>query len=525
MKVSEVSSRALPPIPNDPAKTNWVEKSGGLPSFIERIARHLQAKGRTPSTAIAIAISQSKKVCATGLTFGGRTPVSAPARARYCKAVAEWEALKAKNKAKTTAKTLKESDAAALADSAIGELLELSMLGESELSGEQAVAMAELEAIIEVFGPALDNRPLNERTVHVSGYTRRDGVHVAPYSRALRAIQDLLNPKSDVSEVVLPGQGTRIVNKPDKFGYAHVGIVNPFGETVAVGRLGQTTVEAQRKDVPDLYRRAESADLELRPEREPKIFQRMTKLSNLELLAQRQELMRRGWQGKTNWKRNRREINRRKLRVELNTGITDPTDEQIKRAEADHDAQVARQAERERLKGKSVNVPTLGGSDRVEQVVGMSLEQKELVEQGKLVWDPNATGGPWKKGNLVPAKKMKEAIVVGPGRRHGGGDRNFDESKIKRGRAGTPQGGRFIEKGASGSGAAAVARKVGVKNYGGEYDRRVENAVKQFQQRRGLQVDGVVGRQTAAAMLGQGRQETGSLTPEQFRDLKAQGKG
>lgn len=88
-------SRTLPDIPNKPGVKNWVERAGGLPSFIRRIAKHLVAeRGYTTSHAIATAVNQCRKVCATGRTFGGRTSVSAPARARYCKAAAEWEAKK-----------------------------------------------------------------------------------------------------------------------------------------------------------------------------------------------------------------------------------------------------------------------------------------------------------------------------------------------------------------------------------------------------------------------------------------------
>lgn len=94
-------SRTLPDLVNKPGKTNWVEKAGGLPSFIKRIAKHLVAEqGYTESRAIATAVSQCKKVCATGRTFGGKTAVSPEARARYCTAAAQWESKKAKTKVK-----------------------------------------------------------------------------------------------------------------------------------------------------------------------------------------------------------------------------------------------------------------------------------------------------------------------------------------------------------------------------------------------------------------------------------------
>ncbi|TBO56771.1 hypothetical protein EYS09_26210 [Streptomyces kasugaensis] len=79
---------------------NWVEKAGGLPSYIKRIAKHLQEKGMTESRAIATAVNATKKMCRTGdLNFPGRQDVNPGSRAEACAAVAEWEAKKAKSHA------------------------------------------------------------------------------------------------------------------------------------------------------------------------------------------------------------------------------------------------------------------------------------------------------------------------------------------------------------------------------------------------------------------------------------------
>ena len=81
-------------------KENWVDKAGGLPSYIERIAKHLHAdRGMTISHAIAAAINRVKKWAAGG---GG---VSAATRAKAAKAVAQWEKMKAKTRAKRNTKT------------------------------------------------------------------------------------------------------------------------------------------------------------------------------------------------------------------------------------------------------------------------------------------------------------------------------------------------------------------------------------------------------------------------------------
>ena len=77
-------------------KANWVEKAGGLPDYIERIAVHLKRKGKTTSHAIAIAINAAKKMCATGdLNWPGLQQVNPGSKAQACAAVARWTAMKA----------------------------------------------------------------------------------------------------------------------------------------------------------------------------------------------------------------------------------------------------------------------------------------------------------------------------------------------------------------------------------------------------------------------------------------------
>lgn len=93
-------SRSLPNLVNKPGKTNWVEKAGGLPSYIERVAKHLVSeKGYSESRAIATAVNWVKKTCATGRTFGGKTKVNEKARAMACNAVKQWESKKARSRA------------------------------------------------------------------------------------------------------------------------------------------------------------------------------------------------------------------------------------------------------------------------------------------------------------------------------------------------------------------------------------------------------------------------------------------
>ena len=89
-------------------KKNWVENSGELPAYVREIARSIEKTGKTLSQAIAIAISRIKAWAAGG------DNVSAKTRAKAAKALAAWEALKAKNKARTVkASWVSDLDAAA----------------------------------------------------------------------------------------------------------------------------------------------------------------------------------------------------------------------------------------------------------------------------------------------------------------------------------------------------------------------------------------------------------------------------
>jgi hypothetical protein len=80
-------------------KKNWVEEAGGLPKYIEDIALALIRDHAMPrERAIATAISRCKRWAAGG---GGVNPDT---RAKAAKAIAQWEALKAKAHAKDASK-------------------------------------------------------------------------------------------------------------------------------------------------------------------------------------------------------------------------------------------------------------------------------------------------------------------------------------------------------------------------------------------------------------------------------------
>jgi peptidoglycan hydrolase-like protein with peptidoglycan-binding domain len=88
-------AKASTPEPWSASKTsNWVAKGGGLPAYIQHISHDLHEKrGMPESKAIAMAIGIVKRWCRGGGNVDANTKAAA------CKAVAEWEKLKAKSHA------------------------------------------------------------------------------------------------------------------------------------------------------------------------------------------------------------------------------------------------------------------------------------------------------------------------------------------------------------------------------------------------------------------------------------------
>lgn len=75
-------------------RSNWVEDNGGLDPYIEKVALALIRSGMSREKAIATAINKIKKWAAGG------EGVNADTVARAQKALASWEALKARARAK-----------------------------------------------------------------------------------------------------------------------------------------------------------------------------------------------------------------------------------------------------------------------------------------------------------------------------------------------------------------------------------------------------------------------------------------
>lgn len=98
-----VASSVYPGLERKPGgPDNWVEQTGGLPSYIERIAKHLHyEKGYTISRSIAVAVNTVKRWAAGGtVTEHGTTKRVSPAtQAKAAAALASWNAKKASARA------------------------------------------------------------------------------------------------------------------------------------------------------------------------------------------------------------------------------------------------------------------------------------------------------------------------------------------------------------------------------------------------------------------------------------------
>jgi hypothetical protein len=87
---------------------NWIEEQGGLPRYIERIACHVHFdRGHDISGAIAIAVADAEKMCATGESNFGH--VHPQHQTEACEAVAHWEAMRAAAHGEHAAKEAKKA--------------------------------------------------------------------------------------------------------------------------------------------------------------------------------------------------------------------------------------------------------------------------------------------------------------------------------------------------------------------------------------------------------------------------------
>lgn len=99
-----VKSSVYPRLERKPGVSNWVDQTGGLPDYIERIAKHLHyERGMSIQHAIATAVNTVKRWARMGGVVKYGDPhnkhVTTITAAQAAKAVAEWEAKRARARA------------------------------------------------------------------------------------------------------------------------------------------------------------------------------------------------------------------------------------------------------------------------------------------------------------------------------------------------------------------------------------------------------------------------------------------
>jgi hypothetical protein len=97
---AKTAGYSVTPSPFSASKTsNWIARVGGLPPYIQNVAKGIMKSGKSESAAIASAIAIMKRWAAGG----GK--VRPEVRAAAAKALAQWEAKKAASHAKSAAKS------------------------------------------------------------------------------------------------------------------------------------------------------------------------------------------------------------------------------------------------------------------------------------------------------------------------------------------------------------------------------------------------------------------------------------
>lgn len=129
-----VSSRVYPDLERKPGgPDNWVEAAGGLPSYIERIAKHLHyERGFSISRAIATAVNTVKRWAKGGTVtkYGTTRRISAATQAKALAAVASWEAKKKAGALALTDELLRVIDLTEAGDDITFDLLDLAEIDE-----------------------------------------------------------------------------------------------------------------------------------------------------------------------------------------------------------------------------------------------------------------------------------------------------------------------------------------------------------------------------------------------------------
>jgi hypothetical protein len=101
---AQTAAYSTTPSPFSTSKTsNWIARVGGLPAYIQNVAKGIMKSGHSESQAIQMAIGVMRNWAS------GRGKVSPEVRAAAAKALAEFEAKRAASHAKTAAKAAAKS--------------------------------------------------------------------------------------------------------------------------------------------------------------------------------------------------------------------------------------------------------------------------------------------------------------------------------------------------------------------------------------------------------------------------------
>lgn len=577
LELEEVSSRVYPSLERAPGKKdNWVESAGKLPSYIERIAKHLHyEQGFTIGHSIASAVNTIKRWCSGGSVSKTKGPsksnVKPATKAKACKALAEWEALKAKNKAKNIKEArqirldheyleehavLAEDERTVLLESFQRRLLVVegmgSTLSEATTRGRAAVVKGALELLESPDWSVPQLAPL--------GWNVADPREQARAAKALRgeaqelrciidALGGELQEAVDGDEV---GKAERRIEK----GRDQIQQARLDDKTVNLtrGSKGALVEKAQARLQALGYDVADDGDFGPKTDRVVRDFQVDHGLKRDGELGPRTRWAMRGTtpeeaqaQAEQRMSPNGDTPEDGDQEVEAPDGEeaaeeTPPTAPWLAKGmgwggEPDPNVQAAQEA----LIGLGTHVGDAGadgkfgpetekGVKRIQRRYGLKpdgmigpkthdvLGQGEELEEAP--WSITTPEGTTTQAHARKWRQKDQRAAQKTASGSGGGSGNFDESKHKRAPAGSTGGGRFVSKGDSGSAVRNVQRSLGVDAPSGNFDRKTERAVREFQRDNGLQVDGVIGAQTAAALLGDQEQDPGELRAGQLKQLR-----
>jgi rubrerythrin len=228
----EVKSSAYPGLERKPGKQNWVDYAGGLPSYIERIAKHIHYEhGHPIGQAIAFAVGTVRRWCAGGsVTKGGasKSNVTAATKAKACAALAEWEAKKKKGSAAMHAReaaTDSDFDLGALAVSLALSEVEALDIEVPELTQEQALQF------------------LSEVELHEASYAHAlhfdPRLHPRNRSGEFREILERLAKVGGGTEVTMPN-GVAVRKRRGMSGF----VVSRGGKKIATGNPAKIAQQA-----------------------------------------------------------------------------------------------------------------------------------------------------------------------------------------------------------------------------------------------------------------------------------------